>query len=71
MQYDGSYPTFGRSEAGYRPNVIPSPELIDLGKVKKPVLTRLPNGRIRVKVQTADYNRFADKKFGKQLLPRF
>lgn len=71
VQYDGSYPTFGRSEAGYRPNVIPSPELIDLGKVKKPVLTRLPNGRIRVKVQTADYNRFADKKFGKQLSPRF
>lgn len=71
VQYDGQYPLFGKSEQGYRPNVIPQPELIDLGKVKKPVLTRLPNGRIKVKVQTADYNRYADKKFGKQLQPRF
>ena len=71
VQYDGSYPTFGRQESGYRPNVIPAPELIDAGKVKRPILTRLPNGRIKVKVQTSDYNRYIDKKFGKQLQPKF
>lgn len=71
VKYDGIYPTFGRQEDGFRPNVIPSPTLVDQGKVKKPKLTRLPSGRIRVKVEASDYNMFGDKKFGKILAPRF
>lgn len=73
VKYDGQYPTFGRQESGFRPNIVPQPTLIDSGKVKRPVLTRLANGRIRVKVEASAYNQFATSgdPFGKKLSPKF